>query len=163
MWLRFGRGAGQLAWCGGVGGRHPGAPPGFGCGVGGVPRPWHAVVAFLQCFLLGLLPLAGRRAAVGGRVGGVVEHVLCPHWGGCWDALGLEQLACTARLPGWYSHRLMPGAADGGRMVGQALLAVVAWGVIRPAGQRVAWGAAACGVRGLCPLLGCGVTGIWIV
>ncbi|MEQ2244299.1 hypothetical protein ILYODFUR_015637 [Ilyodon furcidens] len=48
-----------------VGGRHPGASLGFECGVGGVTRPWRAVVAFLQCFLVWLWPLVGRRAVVG--------------------------------------------------------------------------------------------------
>ncbi|MEQ2245064.1 hypothetical protein ILYODFUR_023692 [Ilyodon furcidens] len=67
-------------------------------------------MAFLQCFLVWLLPLAGHRATVGGWVGGAVEHVLCMHWGEWWDVLGLERLACPARLPGWClfpSHELM--------------------------------------------------------
>ncbi|MEQ2285830.1 hypothetical protein AMECASPLE_035925 [Ameca splendens] len=79
MRLCFGGGAGRLAclvWrgvqCGSVGGQHAGAPPGFGCGVGRVPSPWRAVVAFLQCLLLWLWPLAGRQDAVGGRVVGAV-------------------------------------------------------------------------------------------
>ncbi|MEQ2296664.1 hypothetical protein AMECASPLE_026894 [Ameca splendens] len=32
----------------------PSPSPGFGCGVGTVPGPWCAVVAFLRCFLLWL-------------------------------------------------------------------------------------------------------------
>ncbi|MEQ2195317.1 hypothetical protein XENOCAPTIV_010909 [Xenoophorus captivus] len=62
MWLHFGGGAGEPAClvrrgvpCRRVGVQHPWARPGFGCGVGGVPSPWCAVVTFFQCFLLWIL------------------------------------------------------------------------------------------------------------
>ncbi|MEQ2164156.1 hypothetical protein GOODEAATRI_003651 [Goodea atripinnis] len=60
-----GGGAGRPAWCGGVycaGGWVAGILGHLqdGCGVGRVPGPWHAVVAFLQCLLWWLWPLGHR-------------------------------------------------------------------------------------------------------
>ncbi|MED6246391.1 hypothetical protein ATANTOWER_017209 [Ataeniobius toweri] len=61
--------------------------------------------------------LAPGHAPGCGQVGGAVEHVLCLHWGGWWVVLGLERLACLARLPGWCmlpSHELTCWAAMAG-------------------------------------------------
>ncbi|MED6291982.1 hypothetical protein CHARACLAT_029144 [Characodon lateralis] len=78
MWFCFSGGASQPAYlvqrgvpCGSVGGRHAGEPPGFGCGIGGVPGSWRLVTWLVHVSLswtgrLGLLALAGWLGGLGG-------------------------------------------------------------------------------------------------
>ncbi|MED6280857.1 hypothetical protein CHARACLAT_015297 [Characodon lateralis] len=91
MWLCFDGGAGQLAWCGGVC-RARGWVSGIlgllrGLGVGLTGARSLACCGGLPP-MPPSVPLAGRRATVGGQVGGAAEHVLCLHWGGKLDGPG---------------------------------------------------------------------------